>query len=359
MSSETPCYAVLSPSAPLQPYSITRRPCGDDDVVIDIKYAGICHSDIHQARTEWGDAIFPMVPGHEIGGIVAQIGAKVTKFQVGDVVGVGCMVDSCRSCEHCIAGLENYCDTGMVGTYNSRFKYPHCAEYDPASGGAPTYGGYSRRIVVTEHFVCRIPSNLDLAAATPLLCAGVTVFSPMMHYGLKPTHKFAVAGMGGLGHMAVKFGVALCCDTTVVSRGSSKKEHCLRDLGAHHYIDSTSAEELKANARTFDFIIFTISAECDFSAYLNLLKTDGKFIVVGAPPKPVQIPVFAIIPTRRTIAGSMIGGVKETQDMLDFCGRHNIVCDIEKITADQINEAYDRAVAGDVKYRFVIDADTF
>lgn len=349
---ECQSYAALQPSNKFEPYTITRRGMRSDDIVIDIKYAGICHSDIHQVREEWGKSIFPMVPGHEISGIVVAVGNNVTKFAVGDHAGVGCMVDSCRNCRNCRRGSEQYCQKGFVGTYNSTYKY--CVEC-----GNNTYGGYSKLIVVDKDFALQIPKNLDLASAAPLLCAGVTVYSPIMKFGLTSAMKFGVVGLGGLGHMAVKFGVALGCHTTVISRGTSKKESSLNDLKAHVFLDSTNSEELAAAAGTFDFIICTVSAQYNIQTYLNLLSADGKFIVVGAPSNPVSVHCFSLLLSRVTIAGSLIGGIEETQDMLDFCGRHNIDCDIELINASQIDVAYERTLASDVKYRFVIDTSTF
>lgn len=351
-STECKAYAAPAASASFEPMTISRRACGDEDVVVDIKWAGICHSDIHQVREEWGPAIFPMVPGHEIGGVVVAVGSKVSKLKVGDHAGVGCMVDSCRHCRYCKAGEEQYCKTGMVGTYNSTHKYA-------VECGTNTYGGYSQRIVVDEAFALNIPKNLDLAGATPLLCAGITVYSPMMFYGLRPYHKFGVVGLGGLGHMAVKFGVAMGNHTRVISRGTAKKESSLNELKAHGFVNSKSEEEMKAAAGSFDFIVCTVSAEFDMNTYLSLLADDGKFIVVGAPPTPVPVRTSSLIFGRKTIGGSLIGGISETQDMLDFCGRHNITCDIEKIGAKEIDNAYERTVAGDVKYRFVIDTNTF
>lgn len=323
-----------------------------DDIVIEIKYAGICHSDIHQVREEWGKAIFPMVPGHEIGGVVIGVGSNVTNFSVGDHAGVGCMVDSCRKCTNCRRGLEQYCDSGFVGTYNSIHKYN-------VENGTPTYGGYSKHIVVDKEFALQIPKNIDLAGATPLLCAGITVYSPMIRFGLQPHHKFGVVGLGGLGHMAAKFGVAFGNHTTVISRGTSKRDNALNELHVHAYLDSTNEDELKAAAGTFDFLLCTVSAKYNIQTYLDLLRTDGKFIVVGAPPDPVNVRCGSLIHTRACIAGSLIGGIQETQEMLDFCGRHNITCDIELIGANDIDRSYDRTVASDVKYRFVIDTATF
>mmetsp|Transcript_15055 Transcript_15055/g.24934 ORF Transcript_15055/g.24934 Transcript_15055/m.24934 type:complete len:358 (+) Transcript_15055:67-1140(+) len=344
---QSKCMAFMTPGGQATPHEITRRACGPNDIVIEIKFAGICHSDIHTARDEWGKAAYPLVPGHEIAGPIVAVGAAVKGFEVGEIGGVGCMVDSCRDCGSCRRGDEQYCDSGAVFTYNSKFKYA-------VENGGDTYGGYSKHIVVDAAFALKMPPSLDLAAATPLLCAGITVYSPMINFGLQPHMKFGVAGLGGLGHMALKLGHAFGCHTTCISRGTAKKETALA-MGADAYIDSTSAEEFKAAAGSLDFIISTISAEYDITSYLNLLKPSGKFIVVGVPPGRVPLKMGTLIHSRRTLAGSLIGGIRETQDMLDFCGRHNITCDIELITADRINEAYDRTVASDVKYRFVID----
>lgn len=345
------CYAFMSASGPATPHVITRRACGVDDVVISTKFAGICHSDIHTVRDEWGAAAYPAVVGHEIGGVVVAVGANVKNFVVGDAAGVGCMVDSCRSCRNCSRGNEQYCKTGPVYTYNSNFKY--CVET-----GGRTFGGYSQHIVIDKSFCLKIPSNLDLAGATPLLCAGITMYSPLVHYGLRPHMKYGVAGLGGLGHMGVKLGKAFGAHTTVISRGDTKRADALTGLGADGYINSMNEEEMKAAAGTFDMIVCTISASFDVSAYLNLLTTDGTFICVGAPPDKLGLSLGSLIGQRRTIGGSLIGGIAETQEMLDFCGRFNITCDIELIPANRIDEAYTRTVASDVKYRFVIDAST-
>jgi uncharacterized zinc-type alcohol dehydrogenase-like protein len=355
----TRAYAALVAAGPLVPHTIERRAPTASDVHIEIKFAGICHTDIHLARQEWGPAIFPMVPGHEIGGVVVAVGSAVTKFAVGDRVGVGCMVDSCRKCRNCHRGEEQYCSNGRVGTYNSREKHPHCPGYNHQGGEhTPTYGGYSKDIVVDESFVLRIPDNLDLAAATPLLCAGITVFSPMAHFGLAPTMRMAVAGLGGLGHMAVKLGVAWGCHVTVISRGSGKREEALTKLGAHAFLDATDAGAMKSAGDSFDFMINTIAVNHDINTYLSLIAVDGKMIMVGGVVEPMALSSFGLLLSRKTVAGSLIGGIKETQDMLNFCGRHNIVCEIERIDASYINQAYDRTVASDVKYRFVIDTAT-
>jgi uncharacterized zinc-type alcohol dehydrogenase-like protein len=348
----------MAPSAPFEQYEITRRALGPRDVAIQVKFAGICHSDIHQAREEWGKATFPMVPGHEIGGVVVAVGAEVTNFTVGQHAGVGCMVDSCLKCDHCAAGNEQFCVTGCVFTYNGKYKYEHSAEYT-AEGGNITYGGYSESIVVDSKFCLAIPQSLDLAAATPLLCAGITCYSPLKRFGLQKGQKLAVAGLGGLGHMGVKLGVAMGAEVTVISRGAGKKEEALGKLGAHAFLDSTDPAAFAAAAGTFDFILDTIAADHDIAAYLGLLRAYGKCVLVGVPPKPLTLHAFNIVGGGKTLAGSLIGGIVETQEMLDFCAEHKIVCEIEVIAAKQISEAYDRAVASDVKYRFVIDTATF
>lgn len=352
-SKEVKCYVCNTAGAKLEPGTIKRRDPAPNDVAIDIRFAGICHSDIHQAKEEWGKAIFPMVPGHEIGGVVTSVGSSVTKFKVGDIVGVGCMVGSCKSCRNCKKNEEQFCSSGATYTYNSTYHFDHETEK-----GQPTYGGYSQHIVVEEDFVCSIPTNLDLAAATPLLCAGITVWSPIARFGLNSSHKFAVVGLGGLGHMAVKFGVAIGANVTVISRGTGKKDNALNTLKAHNYIDSTNADEMKAAAGSFDLIINCIAADHNVGDYLALLDLGGHMCMVGVPPSPLAIHAFQLIAPRKTIGGSLIGGVKETQEMLEFCGKNNIVCDIETIKADYINEAYERTIKSDVKYRFVIDVAT-
>lgn len=351
------CYGFKAAKGSCVPFEITRRTASANDVVIAIKYAGICHSDIHQWDEDWGPATFPMVPGHEISGEVVFVGGNVTRFTMGDLVGVGCMVDSCRSCSSCRSGEEQYCSTGSVFTYNGKHKYKHCVEYNE-EGGTVTYGGYSKTIVVDQSFVLKIPSNLNLAGAAPLLCAGITTYSPLMHFGLRPHHKFAVAGLGGLGHMAVKFGKGFGAHVTVISRGTSKKEDALTNLKADAYLDSTDADAMAAAMNSFDFILDTISAQHDINTYLGLVKTDGKVVLVGAPNTPLPVSASGLFMKRKTLAGSLIGGIRETQEMLDFCGRHNILCDIEVIPASKIDEAYIRTKKADVKYRFVIDIST-
>ncbi|WP_405769679.1 NAD(P)-dependent alcohol dehydrogenase [Actinacidiphila glaucinigra] len=347
MTSTTHAYAAHAPKAPLERTTIERREVGEFDVLIDVKYAGICHSDIHQVDEGWGEAIFPMVPGHEITGVVAEVGPGVTKFQVGDRVGVGCMVDSCRTCDNCKAGLEQYCTGGgMIFTYNA-----------VGTDGEPTYGGYSRAIVVDENYVLRIPDGLSLDVAAPLLCAGITTYSPLRHFGAGPGRKVAVLGLGGLGHLAVKIAHALGAEVTVLSQSLRKQDDGLR-LGADHYratSDPSTFEELEG---TFDIILSTVSAPLDFGAYLKLLKTDGALVNVGLPEEPISLDLFSVITGRRTIAGSLIGGIAETQEMLDFCAAHGFGAEIELIPADRINEAFRRILASDVRYRFVIDAST-
>jgi len=339
-------YAAPAAKAPLERTTIERREVGEFDVLIDIKFAGICHSDIHQAREGWGEAIFPMVPGHEIAGIVSEVGAGVTKYQVGDRVGVGCLVDSCRECDNCKAGLEQYCTGGAVGTYNAIGK-----------DGEPTYGGYSEKVVVDENFVVRIPDALSLDVAAPLLCAGITTYSPLRHWNAGPGKKVAVVGLGGLGHMGVKIAHALGAEVTVLSQSLRKKDDGLK-LGADHYhatSDEKTFEDLKGS---FDIILNTVSAPLDFAAYLSLLRTDGTMVNVGLPEEPVQIVLQSLFGHRRSVSTSGIGGIQETQEMLDFCAEHNLGAEIELISADQINEAYERVVASDVRYRFVIDTAT-
>jgi uncharacterized zinc-type alcohol dehydrogenase-like protein len=339
-------YAAPAAKAPLERTTIERRAVREFDVLIDIKFAGICHSDIHQAREGWGEATFPMVPGHEIAGIVSEVGPGVTKFQVGDRVGVGCMVDSCRECDNCKAGLEQYCTGGNVGTYNSVGK-----------DGEPTYGGYSEKIVVDENYVLGIPEGISLDVAAPLLCAGITLYSPLRHWNAGPGKKVAIVGMGGLGHMGVKIAHALGAEVTVLSQSLSKQEDGLK-LGADHYYATSDPQTFKDLRGTLDLIISTVSAPLDLGAYLSLLKTDGALVNVGAPEEPVSLNLFSVIGGRKTLAGSGIGGIPETQEMLDFCAEHGFGAEIELISADQINEAYERVLASDVRYRFVIDTAT-
>ncbi len=319
---------------------------GESDVLIAIEYSGICHSDIHQARNGWGEGIFPMVPGHEIAGVVEEVGAGVTKFKVGDRVGVGCMVDSCRECEACRTGFEQHCAQGNVQTYNG-----------VGRDGEPTYGGYSTHVVVDEAFTLRIPDGLSLDVAAPLLCAGITTYSPLKHWGAGPGKKVAVVGLGGLGHMGVKIAHALGAEVTVLSQSLRKREDGLR-LGADHYYATSDEQTFKDLAGSFDLILSTVSAPLGYDAYLALLKTNGVLANVGAPEEPVSLSLFSLIGGNKQLAGSMIGGIAETQEMLDFCAEHELGAEIELIEAGQVNEAYERVTNSDVRYRFVIDTST-
>ncbi|MFY3790170.1 NAD(P)-dependent alcohol dehydrogenase [Ureibacillus sp. MALMAid1270] len=338
--------AVDGPDKPFRAAEIKRRELDLHDVLIEIKYAGICHSDIHTAHGEWGPVNYPLVPGHEIAGIVIAVGSDVTKYKVGDRVGVGCMVDSCRECENCQKGEEQYCVEGNIPTYAGAGKY-----------GEPTQGGYSTHIVVTEDFVVKIPDSIELDVAAPLLCAGITTYSPLNHWGAGPGKKVAVVGLGGLGHMAVQIAHAMGAEVTVLSQSLKKKEDGLA-LGADHYYATSDPETFKQLANTFDLIINTVSAKINLNAYLRLLNLDGTLVNVGAPAEPLSLNVGNLINRRRSFAGSLIGGIRETQEMLDFCAQHNIAPKIEVISADQIDEAYKRVLASDVKYRFVIDTST-
>ena len=339
-------YAATSPTAPLTPTTIERRDLGARDVLIEIKYAGICHSDIHTARGDWGPVTYPLVTGHEIAGIVTQVGPEVTRHTVGDRVGVGCMVDSCGECRYCQAGEEQFCVKGNIGTYAATGK-----------DGQPTQGGYSTHIVVTQDFVLHIPDNLALDVAAPLLCAGVTTYSPLNRWGACPGKKVAVVGLGGLGHMGVQIAHAMGAEVTVLSQSLKKQEDGLR-LGADHYYATSDPATFEKLAGSFDLVLNTVSARIDVDAYLSLLAVDGALVNVGAPPEPLSVNVFSLIMGRRSFAGSMIGGIRETQEMLDFCAEHQLGAEIEVIAADQINEAYERVLASDVRYRFVIDAST-
>ena len=340
----TKAYATTSPTSPLGSTSIERRVPTATDVQIQILYCGVCHSDLHFARDEWHFTQYPAVPGHEIVGRVTAVGSGVTKFKVGDSVGVGCLVDSCRTCPNCQTGLEQFCDNGMVMTYGSTDKY----------FGTPTLGGYSQSIVVTEDFVLRMPANLNLAAAAPLLCAGITTYSPMRHWKVGPGQKVGIVGLGGLGHMAVKFAKAFGAHVVLFTTSPGKIVDGKR-VGAHEVVVSTDEKQMAAHAGSFDFILDAVSATHDLNAYLNLLKRDGNLVLVGAPEKPLPVAAFPLIFRRRSVSGSLIGGLPETQEMLDFCGQHNITSDIEMIRMDQINTAYERMLKSDVKYRFVID----
>ena len=340
-------YAAQTPTTDLAPWDFQRRDVGPHDVQFDILFCGVCHSDLHQIRNEWFEGIFPMVPGHEIVGKVVKVGDHVKKFKVGDLAGTGCLVDSCRVCENCKNDLEQYCLNGNSQTYNG-------LEQDKKT---PTYGGYSKTIVVHEDFVLHISEKLNLAAVAPLLCAGITTYSPLRHWKVGKGHKLAVLGLGGLGHMAVKFGVAFGAEVTVLSTSPSKEKDA-KKLGAHHFVVTTDPAQVKAAIGTFNFILDTVSAEHDFNLYMSLLKTDGIHICVGAPPKPAEISAFSLLGGRKSVAGSGIGGIAETQEMLDFCAKHNIVSDIEIIDIKDITASYARMVKGDVRYRFVIDIAT-
>lgn len=332
-----------------------RRDLGPKDVDIEIKYAGICGSDVHKYRGEWGPCDFEgpgLCPGHEIVGIIRAVGSEVTKFKVGDKAGIGCLVDSCRDCESCQDGYEQLCEHGGVLTYNGRYKYKHHPEI-----GGKTYGGYSTGYVCDEAFVLHVPDSLDFAAAAPLLCAGITTYSPLRYFGLEKGMRYAVAGLGGLGHMAVKFGVAMGAHVTVLSRGTAKKDDALA-LGAHEYVDVKNEEEMKNATATFDFILDTVSAKHDLAAYLALLRNNGKMILVGGVPEPLDLRSFSLLRGRKTLAGSIIGGIAETQEMLNFCAEHNVLPQTELISADYVDEAYKRMHESDVRYRFVIDIAT-
>ncbi|WP_087137470.1 NAD(P)-dependent alcohol dehydrogenase [Elizabethkingia meningoseptica] len=337
-------FGTQAPEADLEQMNIERREVTAKDIEIDILYCGVCHSDIHTARNEWPGTIYPNVPGHEIVGRITKVGQDVTKFKVGDLAAVGCMVDSCRECESCKEGLENYCENGMTGTYNAPDKHL----------GIQTFGGYSERVVVDEDFVLRVPENLDLAAAAPLLCAGITTYSPLRHWNAGPGKKVGIVGIGGLGHMGVKLAKAMGAHVVVITTSASKTEDAMR-LGADGVILSKDKEQMKANAGTLHFILDCVSAQHDINAYLGLLKRDGQLTLVGAPVEPLPVAPFSLIPARKSFSGSMIGSIAETQEMLDFCGKHNITSDIELIKIQDINDAYERMLKGDVKYRFVID----
>jgi uncharacterized zinc-type alcohol dehydrogenase-like protein len=336
-------YATMAAREPLKPYTIARRDPGPHDVLIDILYCGVCHSDIHQARDEWGGSIFPMVPGHEIVGTVAKLGGQVSQWQVGDTVGVGCFVDSCRVCEACRDGEEQFCEKGMSVTYNGY-------EQD---GKTPTHGGYSTRITVNEDYVLRIPPGLPLARVAPLLCAGITTYSPLKRFGAKAGDNVAILGLGGLGHMGVKIAKAMGAKVTVLSHSANKRDAAIA-LGADDFVDTSDQEAFRKNAKRFDFILDTVSARHDYNAYLELLKRDGTMVLVGIPD-PIPLAAGSLVMQRRHLAGSLIGGIRETQEMLDFCAKHGVLSDVEVIPIQRINEAYERVLKSDVRYRFVID----
>lgn len=337
-------YAAQSATTPLAELTIERRVPKPTDVQIEILYCGVCHSDLHTVRNEWGGTVYPVVPGHEIVGRVTAVGNKVTKFKVGDLAGIGCMVDSCRECDNCKDGLEQYCEKGMVGTYNGKER----------DGSGITLGGYSKQILAHEDFVLRISDKQPLEGIAPLLCAGITTYSPLRHWKVGKGDKVGVVGLGGLGHMAVKLAASMGAEVTMLSHSPSKEADA-RKLGAHKFILTSDKAQLKDAANYFDFILDTVSADHDYNLYLGMLRTNGVMVCVGAPSKPAQIPAFNLIFGRRTIAGSLIGGLPETQEMLDYCASHNIVSDVEVIKISEINEAYERMLKGDVKYRFVID----
>jgi len=342
--------AVFSPTGNYEPTTIERRDVGDNDVLIEIKFAGICHSDIHTVRQEWSDNVqYPITPGHEIAGIVTEVGSEVSKYKVGDRVGVGCMVDSCGECEYCLRGEEQFCTQSNVGTYNDTQRF---------GDGSQTQGGYSSHIVVKENFVVGIPEGIELSEAAPLLCAGITTFSPLHHWNAGPGKKVAIVGLGGLGHMAVKIAHAMGADVTVLSHSEKKREDSLR-LGADQYFNTSDEGTFQELNSRFDLIINTVSSsEIDISSYINTLRVDGTMVNVGAPAEPVSINIFSLLGGRRSWAGSPIGGIKETQEMLNFCAEHGIGADVEIVSADQIDEAYDRVLKSDVRYRFVIDIST-
>jgi alcohol dehydrogenase (NADP+) len=345
---KTPAFAASAAGARLAPFTIERRDPGPRDVVIDILYCGVCHSDIHQARDEWSGAIFPMVPGHEIVGRVSKVGAEVRKVAVGDMAGVGCMVDSCRTCSPCKDDQEQFCEKGAAFTYNG-------TEMDRKT---PTYGGYSTLVVVDEGFVLKVPKGLDPAAAAPLLCAGITTYSPLRQWDCKKGDRVGVVGLGGLGHMAVKLAASMGAEVTVLST-SRAKEADARRLGAHGFESTKEPATFKKLGGRFDLIVDTISAPHDYNAYLGMLRVRGTMVVVGVPPAPTPVHAFSLIGGNKRLAGSLIGGIRETQEMLDYCAARKVASDIEVIPMHQINEAYERMLKGDVRYRFVIDAKTF
>jgi len=340
-------YATKGPTSILEPFNFERREPGPHDVLIEILYCGICHSDIHQARDEWGGSIYPMVPGHEIVGRVTRVGFQVKRFKVGELAGVGCFVDSCRLCASCKEGLEQYCEVHLVLTYNG-------TEKDMKT---PTYGGYSSQIVVDENYTFKISPKLPLANVAPLLCAGITTYSPLRHFKVGPGQRVGVVGLGGLGHMAVKLAASMGAEVTVFSTSKTKEQDAHR-LGAHNFVVSLDAKDLDDLANHFDFILDTVSAPHDLNAYLDLLRRDGALAMVGAPAQPLQVRVFSLLLKRRTLAGSIIGGIRETQEMLDYCAEKNITSDVEVIPIQQVEAAWERTVKGDVRYRFVIDMQT-
>ncbi|HEY3761007.1 MAG TPA: NAD(P)-dependent alcohol dehydrogenase [Verrucomicrobiae bacterium] len=342
--SNAKAYAAQAQTSPLAPFSIQRRDPGDHDVQIKILFCGICHTDVHIARNEWGETKYPVVPGHEIVGRVTRVGKAVKKFKEGDIAAVGCMVDSCHECANCKEGLEQFCEKGATFTYNTADK----------KHGDVTYGGYSESVVADESFVLHVPKNLDLAGTAPLLCAGITTYSPLRYHKIGKGHRVGVVGLGGLGHMGVKLANALGAHVVVFTTSPGKSKDAQR-LGAHDVVISKNEDEMKKHANSFDFILDTVSAKHDINAYLQLLKRDATLVQVGAPPEPLPVDVSNLIFGRKKFTGSLIGGIPETQEMLDFCGKHNIISDIEIIPIQKVNEAYERLLKSDVKYRFVID----
>lgn len=343
----TKAYAAQSATSPLTPWSLDRRELTPHDVQIEILYCGVCHSDLHTVRNEWGGTIFPAVPGHEIVGRVLNVGDHVKRFKAGDLAGVGCLVDSCRECSNCREGLEQYCLNGMVGTYNGKDKH---------SGGI-TYGGYSKQIVVTEDFVLKVSDKQPLEGIAPLLCAGITTYSPLRHWKVGKGDKVGILGLGGLGHMGVKLAASFGAEVTMLSHSPSKEADAKR-LGAHNFVLTKDEDQVSKMNGYFDFILDTVSAAHDYNVYLNMLKTSGTMVCVGAPTDPTPVTAFSLIMGRKSLCGSLIGGIPETQEMLDYCAAHNIVSDVEVIDISYINEAYERMLKGDVKYRFVIDMAT-
>lgn len=340
--------AAHKAGGPLEPFVFERRAIGANDVGFQITYAGICHSDIHQVREEWGPALFPMVPGHEIVGVVSEVGSSVKKFKIGDRIGVGVFIDSCRKCAPCKSGLQQYCDEGMTGTYNGYER----------DGKTIAFGGYSNGFVIDQDYAVTIPSNLEMSGVAPLLCAGITLYSPIKHFKVGPGMKVAVMGLGGLGHMGVKFAAAMGAEVTVISHSANKKDDALR-MGAKDFVLIKDKEDLKPLRRKFDLVLNTVSAMIDINAYLGILKIDGTMVIIGLPDAPYAVSAGALLEGRKSLTGSMIGGMPELQEMIDFAGQHNIVSDIELVKADYVEKAYERTVASDVKYRFVIDAGTF
>jgi len=343
----TKSYAAQDATSPLAPWTINRRDPKPHDVQIDIKYCGVCHSDLHFARNDWGMSVYPLVPGHEIVGVVSAVGEHVKKFKVGDLAGIGCLVDSCRECDNCKEGLEQYCSNGWVGTYGGMEK----------DGSGATYGGYSKQILAHEDFVLRIADNQPLEAVAPLLCAGITTYSPLKHWKVGKGQKVGILGLGGLGHMGVKLAVSMGAEVTMLSHTAAKEADAKR-LGAHNFILTGDGEQVKKTANYFDFILDTVSAPHDYNFYLGMLKTNGTMVCVGVPPPGDPVAPFNLIFQRRSLAGSLIGGLPETQEMLDYCSANNIVSDVEVIAMKDINDAYERMLKGDVRYRFVIDMAT-